>query len=64
MEMELLLADIFHEHKINTVAAKTKMRKIRRYALDKERCLQYSFGAIVILVAVFIAMLGLVRCAR
>ena len=64
MQMEIHLADVSHEHKINADATRMKMRKIKRYALGKEICLHYAIDAIVILVAIFIAMSGFFRCMR
>lgn len=63
-EIELELADIIDGHNINKQETRLKMNKIKKYALRKEMCLQYSYGAIVILVAVIIAMSGLFRCAK
>jgi hypothetical protein len=40
------------------------MNKIKKYVLRKEMCLQYAFGAIVILVVVIIAMFGFLKCAK
>lgn len=59
-QMELELADF----RAVQNASRTRMKRIKRYALGKERCLHISYAAIVILVAVSIAMLGLVRCSR
>jgi hypothetical protein len=44
---------VLDDQTINADATRIKMRKIQRYALDKEIYLQYFIGAIVILVAVF-----------
>ena len=63
-KMELALAEAIQEHEIHANASRMKMRKIKRYALDKEMHLHYAFAAIVILVAVIIALLGLLRCKR
>jgi hypothetical protein len=52
------------DHKVNANAARMKMKAIKRYALDRETYLQYALGAIIIIVAVFIAMFGLLRCMR
>lgn len=59
-QMELELADF----RVVKDESRMKMRRIKRYALEKERCLHISFATIVILAAVSIAMLGLVRCSR
>jgi hypothetical protein len=48
------------QHKIKADASRLKMKKIKRYAVEKKICLQYSFGDILNLVALVISMLGLV----
>jgi hypothetical protein len=62
-QIELVLANIIDEHNIKKQEARqttrSKMNKIKKYVLRKEMCLQYTFGAIVILVAVIIAMSGI-----
>jgi hypothetical protein len=64
MRLELQLADIVHHHKLNTNATRRKVKAIKTYALNRETYLQYSLGDIVILVTIFIAMFGLLRCMR
>ena len=64
MEIELQLADIVDGHSINEQATMLKMNKIKKYARHKEISLQYAYGAIVILMAVIISMLGFFRCAK
>lgn len=64
MELELQLADIVDGQNIKAESARMKMKKIEKYALQQEKNLRYAFGAIVILVAVIISMLGFVRCAK
>jgi hypothetical protein len=64
MRLELKLADIVYDHKLNAYATRMKMKAIKRYALDRETYLQYASGATVILVLVFIVMFGLLRCMR
>jgi hypothetical protein len=61
MRLELQLADIVYDHKINTNASRMKMKAIKRYPLDRETYLQYASGATINLVTVFIAMYGLLR---
>jgi cytochrome c-type biogenesis protein CcmH/NrfG len=57
-KLELALVDIIDEHNIKKQEARqttrSKMNKIKKYVLRKEMCLQYAFGAIVILVAVIV----------
>jgi hypothetical protein len=40
MQIELHLADSIHKHKIKADAARLKMKKIKRNALEKEICCQ------------------------
>lgn len=62
----MALADIIDEHNIskNETRATTrlKMNKVKKYALKRELCFQYALCAIIILVAVIIAMSGLLKC--
>jgi hypothetical protein len=64
MRLELQLADIVYDHKLNANATRKKMKAIKRYALDRETYLQYALGANVILFTLFIAMFRLLRCMR
>jgi hypothetical protein len=64
MRLELYVADIVHDHKIKMDATRLKIRKIRRYAIDKEAWFHYAVGSIVTLVAIIIAMVVLFRCIR
>ena len=57
------------EQQIETINEKmkrvvAKMNKIKKYALQKEMCLQYAFSAIVILVAFIIATSGFLKCGH
>ena len=45
MEMEFHIADIVNDHKKDKT--QLKMMKIKRYALEKDICLQYAFGEIL-----------------
>ena len=67
-QIELELADIIDEHNMKKQearqATRSKRNKIKKYALQKEMCLQYAFSAIVILVAVIIAMSGFFKCGH
>jgi len=62
MELELHVADIIHDHKIKMDTTRLKIRKIRRYAIDKEAWFHYAVGSIFTLVAIIIAMVVLFRC--
>lgn len=64
MDLDLKLADVEDLHNIEEQALRLKMKMIRKYALQKEISLRYAFGAIVILVAVIISMLGFLRCVK
>jgi len=64
IELELHVADIVHDHKIMMDTTRFKIRKIRRYAIDKESWFHYAVGSIVTLVAIIIAMVVLFRCTR
>ena len=64
MRMELHIADIVNDHKTKKDATQLKMRKIKRYALDKDICNQYAFGEIIILVAILFILFCLFRCSR
>ena len=67
-QIELELADIIDEHNMKKQEARqttrSKMNEIKKYALQKEMCLQYAFSAIVFLVAVIIAMSGFFKCGH
>jgi hypothetical protein len=41
---------------------KLKMKKIKKYARNKENCLHYDLAVFVILISVVIALLGITRC--
>jgi tRNA splicing endonuclease len=65
--IELMMADIIDEHNIskNETRATTRLKinKVKKYALQRELFLQYALCAIIILVAVIIAMSGLLKCS-
>ena len=50
MRLELYVADIVQNHKIKMDVTRFKIRKIRRYAIDKEARFHYEVGSIVTLV--------------
>jgi hypothetical protein len=62
MKLELHVADIVDDHKIKMDAMRLKIRKIRKYAIDKEACYHYVVGSIVILVAILIAFVVAFKC--
>ena len=55
MKLELYIADVVDDHKIKMDAMRLKIRKIRKYAIDKEAWYHYVVGSIVTLVAILIA---------
>ena len=55
MKLELYVADVVDGHKIKMDAMRLKIRKIRKYAIDKEAWYHYAVGSIVTLVAILIA---------
>ena len=55
MKLELYLADVVDDHKIKMHAMCLKIRKIRKYAVNKEAWYHYAIGSITILVAILIA---------
>ena len=55
MKLELYVADVVDDHKIKMDAMRLKIRKIRKYAIDKEAWYHYVVGSIVTLVAILIA---------
>ena len=61
MELELHVADVVDDQKMNMNAMRLKMdamrlklKNIRKYALDNEAWYHYAVGSIVTLVAIFI----------
>ena len=64
MGFELYVADIVHDHKMKMDATRLKIRKIRRYAIDKEDWFHYALGFTVTLVTIFIAVVLLFKCTR
>jgi hypothetical protein len=55
MKLELYVADVVDDHKIKMDAMRLKIRKIRKYAVNKEAWYHYAIGSIVTLVAILIA---------
>ena len=53
--MDLHVADVVDDHKINMDAMRLKIRKIRKYAIHTEAWYHYAVGSIVTLVAIMIA---------
>ena len=55
MKLELHVADVVDLHKIQMDAMRLKIRKIRKYAIDKDAWYHYAVGSIVTLVEILIA---------
>uniref|UniRef100_A0A8I6X0F7 Uncharacterized protein n=1 Tax=Hordeum vulgare subsp. vulgare TaxID=112509 RepID=A0A8I6X0F7_HORVV len=55
MILELYVADVVDDHKIKMDAMRLKIRRIRKYVLNKEAWYQYVVGSIVTLVAILVA---------
>ena len=62
MKLELYVADVVDDHKIKMDAMSLKIRKIRKYAVDKEAWYHYPVGSIVTLVAILIAFVVAFKC--
>ena len=55
MKLELYVADVVDDHKIKMDAMRMKIRKIRKYVVNKEAWYHYAVGEIITLVAILIA---------
>ena len=64
MSLELDVADIVHDHKIKMDVMHLKIRKIRKYIIDKEAWYYYAVGSVITLVAILIAFVFIFRCFR
>ena len=62
IKLELDMADFFDGQKKKVGEDRLKMKKIKKYARDKENNLHYALTAVVILLGVVIALSGLSRC--
>ena len=62
MKLELYVADVVDDHKIKMDATRLKIRKIRKYAVNKEAWYHYAVGSIVTLVAILIAFVVAFKC--
>ena len=65
MKLELYVADVVDDHKIKMDAMRLKIRrirKIRKYAINKEAWYHYAVGSIIILVAILIAFVVAFKC--
>uniref|UniRef100_A0A8I6YA90 Uncharacterized protein n=1 Tax=Hordeum vulgare subsp. vulgare TaxID=112509 RepID=A0A8I6YA90_HORVV len=64
MKLELYVVDVVDDHKIRMDAMRLKIRKIRKYAVNKEIWYHYVVGSIVTLVAILIAFVVAFKCFR
>ena len=64
MKLELYVADVVDDHKIKMDAMRLKIRKIRKYAINKEACYHYAVGSIVTLVVILLAFVVAFKCFR
>ena len=64
MKLELYVADVVDDHKIKMDAMRLKIRKIRKYAVNKEAWYHYVVGSIITLVAILIAFVVAFKCFR
>ena len=55
MELELHVADVVDDHKIKMDAMRLKIRKIKKYVVNKKTWYHYVVGSILTLVAILIA---------
>ena len=55
MKLEFKLADVVDDHKIKMDAMSLKIRKIIKYAINKEAWYHYAVGSMVTLVAILVA---------
>ena len=62
MELKLHVADVIDDHKINMDAMRLKIKKIRKYAANKEAWYRYAIGSIITLVAILIAFVVAFKC--
>ena len=64
MKLEFYLADVVNDHKIKMDAMRSKIRKIRKYAINKEAWYHYVVGSMVTLIAILIACVVAFKCIR
>ena len=69
MTLELYVADVVDDHKLEMNAMRLKMdamrlkiKKIRKYAIDNEAWYHYAVGSVVTLVAIMIAFIFALKC--
>ena len=69
MKLELDIADVVHAHNLKMkkseeekIAMRLKIKKIRKYAINKEAWYHYVVGSMVTLVAILIAFVVAFKC--
>jgi len=62
MNLELHVAVVVDRHKIQMDAMRLKIKKIRKYVIDKEAWYHYVVGSIITLVAILIAFVVAFKC--
>ncbi|XBI45934.1 hypothetical protein VPH35_110300 [Triticum aestivum] len=62
MKLELHVADVVDDHKIQMDAMHLNIRKIKKYAIDNEAWYHYDVGSIVTLVVILIAFVVAFKC--
>ena len=62
MQLELYVADVVDDHKIKMDVMHLKIRKIWKYAINKEAWYHYAVGSIATLVAILIAFVVAFKC--
>ena len=64
MKLELYVADVIDDHKIKMDAMRMKIRKIRKYVVNKEALYHYAVGSIITLVVILIIFVVAFKCFR
>uniref|UniRef100_A0A8I6WM81 Uncharacterized protein n=1 Tax=Hordeum vulgare subsp. vulgare TaxID=112509 RepID=A0A8I6WM81_HORVV len=62
IKLELYVVDVLDDHKIRMDAMRLKIRRIRKYALNKEAWYHYVVGSSLTLVAILIAFVVAFKC--
>uniref|UniRef100_A0A8I6XXK3 Uncharacterized protein n=1 Tax=Hordeum vulgare subsp. vulgare TaxID=112509 RepID=A0A8I6XXK3_HORVV len=62
VKLELYVAHVVDDHSIKMDAMRLKIKKIRKYAINKEAWYHYVIGSIVTLVAILIAFVVAFKC--
>ena len=71
MKLELDIADVIHAHNLKMkkseeekIAMRLKIKKIRKYAINKEAWYHYAVGSMVTLVVILVAFVVAFKCIR